>query len=213
MIHSSDREGVRALASVALADQRRVLRTGLDRFVWLTAALAIVGAFLVAPLVLGADGAHPTMPSDPARGRTDELNAVVSTTFGTVAVAYVEKIPGLTAKDLAGMTHGIADLVPAGQEMVQVSATISNRSDVPIAYSPERFSVRLEDGRRVAPSTTASVPGVLQPDASIDLRIDFVVPGDGRHVWLRFADGARTREIDLGPTLVSDGGGGHGHAS
>lgn len=203
---------VTRLVSVARADRRPGLEVSLHRFIVLTGVLAVTGGILVAPVILGRSDAHLPSSLGPARGETAQLNAVIETSFGAVTVEFVEKIPGLTSQDLAGMTHGIQDLVPAGKELVLVAATITNASDAPIAYAPGLFEVRLEDGGRVPVSRSAAVSGVLQPDASIDVRLEFVVPGDGGNVWLRFVGDPGVTEIDLGDTLISKPEGEHGHA-
>ena len=61
---------------------------------------------------------------------------------------------------------------------------------------PGRGSRSLRLSRATVP------PGTLQPQASIDATLTFVVPRDGRKLWLSFNDPARAPPVlfDLGRT-------------
>jgi len=172
---------------------------------------AVVGAGLVA-LVLGAvlaagilrGGSHDThaaaAPAAPKDGYA--LGDPVPTRFGVVAVESVDKNAGPSAKQLNGVTHGISGLVSRDKAQVQAFATITNRSKLAVEYSPAQFS--LVAGRKDAkptPLTSASIkPGTLQPAASIDARLSFVVPRRGQKLWMRYSEpGAKAPVfIDLG---------------
>ena len=99
-------------------------------------ALAIVlvglGALQAAQVLTG--GPAPRLALSPANqdafGRArpiDGLYAVgqaVPTRFGVVAVQYADKLAGLSAKDLAGVTHGIQNLIRPDQVQVQVQGAV-----------------------------------------------------------------------------------------
>jgi hypothetical protein len=53
----------------------------------------------------------------------------IPTSFGAVAIDNVEKVNGLTAKALSGVTHGISNYVPPNKVQVQASVTLTNLLD------------------------------------------------------------------------------------
>jgi hypothetical protein len=164
--------------------------------------LAAVGAYLAAGVVGGNGHDAPSVPRQVQPNNGFAVGDSVYTSFGAVAVEAVEKNKGLTPKDLSGVTHGIQNLVPAGKVQIQAFATMTNLSGGLVDYSPAQFSLLV--GSKTAkptPLTSASIkPGTLQPNAAIDVRLSFVVPGKGQKMWVRFKDPARAKPylIDLG---------------
>jgi hypothetical protein len=131
----------------------------------------------------------------------------VPTSFGVVAVESMTKNAGPTAKALAGMTHGVGNLVPPNKLQVDVTVTLTNLKGKVARYSPAQFGLRATRGDKPGRSTRhfrlarASVPpGTLQPNASIDATLTYVVPRDGSKLWMTFDDAARAPPIlfDLG---------------
>ena len=125
----------------------------------------------------------------------------VPTSFGVVAVQSADKIGGLTAKDLAGVTHGIQNLIRPDQVQVQVVMELTNLRNHPVAYSPDQF--RLVSNRGSTPLSvfaTSLQPNALQPEASLDGTLTFVAPRNGAKLILEFRDQGRARpiRIDLG---------------
>jgi hypothetical protein len=128
----------------------------------------------------------------------------IPTSFGAVAIDNVEKINGLTAKDLAGVTHGIANYVPPNKVQVQASVTLTNLlNEQPVAYSPTQFRLLVGKDRKPVKDVRASFrPGTLQPNASISGQVKFVAPRTGSQLWIEFTDPKRSEPllIDLGRT-------------
>lgn len=125
----------------------------------------------------------------------------VRTGFGIVAVEHVEKLPGLTAEQLAGMTHGIQGNIPPDEVLVQASVVLTNLLDHPVGYSPEHFSLISEKGDSPIPLTRSTFQeGTLQPAASIEGTLSFVAPRDGSGLWIQYQD----PEID-GPIFIDLG--------
>jgi len=188
--------------SATAMPQAGALPRALVGFLALIVSLAAVGAYLAAGVVGGNGEDTPSVPRQVQPNNGFAVGDSVYTSFGAVAVEAVEKNKGLKPKDLSGVTHGIQGLVPAGKVQVQAFATMTNLNGGLVDYSPAQFSLLV--GSRTAkptPLTSASIkPGTLQPNAAIDMRLTFVVPGKGQKMWVRFKDPARAKPylIDLG---------------
>ncbi|MBI3977738.1 MAG: hypothetical protein HY331_06090 [Chloroflexi bacterium] len=164
----------------------------------LAASLAAAGAFLaVQVLVRGplfGDGEQP--PSG-----VFGVGQMAPTSFGAVVVDHVEKIGGLTARDLGGVTHGIPNLVAPDEAQVQVSVRLTNRRDRPVDYSPAVFRLGAgTSGQAIAAAGSSSRGGRLPPQASVEMTLTFVAPADDSRLWLEYRDPARAEPvlIDLG---------------
>ena len=173
---------------------------GVTAVVVAVAALAAVGA-AIGLQTFGSSGDRGRVPAAVAHAHPSDIARALPTSFGALAVLRVEAIPGLTAKQLAGVTH-FPSYVSPDKMQVQVSIQLANRLDRPTAYDPARF--RLAVGRRPAvPPTSASIrAGTLQPHAAIEGIVIFVVPRAARptRLWLEFREraGARPVRADLG---------------
>jgi len=178
---------------------------------WLAATLglvlllAVVGVVLAANVLTGSGAAKPPgLPPGPFAVGQD-----IPTSFGVVAVEHVEKISGVTAKALAGVTHGIQSYVRPDQQEIQATVTLTNLSKVPVAYSPTEFRpLTGEDHRPVGQVSSNLTASTLQPDANIDGRVSFIVPRDGRRLSMTFSDPGRAHPItiDLGRTSTTPAG-------
>src|SRR6478672_8036885 len=170
------------------------------------ACLCGVGLFLATGIVERADRAAVAPPV--AHATPYAVGDAVPTSFGAIAVEHLERLKGLTAKDLAGVTHGIQDLLGPDKIQVQTSVTLTNLSAGVQPYSPAEFALVETKGakpppagKRGRPPFSASVhDGTLQPDASISARITFTSRRNGDHLWMRYTDPGRSRPvvIDLG---------------
>ena len=173
----------------------------LAAIVLVVTGLAVAGAVTAAGVLVR--GAPPTgVPASSLPAGPFGVGQDVPTTFGVVAVESVEKVKGLTAKNLGGMTH-IQGVVRAGKMQENVSVTMTNLTTAPIHYSPTQFRLLVGDRKQPVSEVRASiVPGTLQPDAAVDGRLSFVVPATGQRLWLGFDDPGRERPIliDLGRT-------------
>jgi hypothetical protein len=176
-------------------------------------AVAAAGALVA---VTGAGAADPGAADRPSLPGTDQQ---VPTSFGTMIVGRVTNVNGLTAKDTAGVTHGIQNLVTSENAQVEASLYLSNAGETTQPYSPTDFSVRRlrPDGRtRVVPTVKSDVgPGVLQPRATVELRLGFVVPRDGSRLVLAYDDPGADRPIliRLGRVNANGHDSGAGHAA
>lgn len=174
--------------------------------VLLVAIVAAMASLAVAGAVIGIgvvrQGAPPAgVPEAQLPGGPFGTAQDVPTSFGAVAVENVEKVKGLTGKDMAGMTHGVQSLVKAGKMQVNASITMTNLTDVPVAYSPTQWQLLVGKKKTPVDEVRASImPGTLQPDAAIDGRLSFVAPAKGEQLWIAFDDPGRAKPIliDLG---------------
>src|SRR4051812_45161469 len=80
-----------------------------------TAVLALLGLALIA---WGTDPVEGT--STPPARESSGIGIPKRTSYGWVTVTHVERIRGLTAKELGGMTHGVKNLVDPDQVLVAV---------------------------------------------------------------------------------------------
>lgn len=164
------------------------------------AVLVAIGGYLTAGLISRGAPKDPViaLPQGPF-GTSQDIPA----SFGVVAVEHVEKINGLGAKALSGVTHGISGLVAPNKVQVQASVTLTNLLDHPISYDPRQFRLLVGKDRKPLDTVQSNLrPGTLQPDASIDAQLKFVVPRNGSKLWIEFRDPGRAKPIlvDLGRT-------------
>jgi Domain of unknown function (DUF4352) len=128
----------------------------------------------------------------------------IPTSFGAVAIDNVEKVNGLTAKALSGVTHGISNYVPPNKTQVQASVTLTNLlNDRSQAYTPTQFRLLVGKDRKPIKEVRASFrPGSLQPGASMSGQLKFIAPRNGSKLWIEFTDPKRSEPvlIDLGKT-------------
>jgi hypothetical protein len=160
-------------------------------------ALAVVGAVLAVGILRGPSEPVAAVPSGPFTVGQD-----VPTSFGAMAVEFVEKIDGLTAKDVAGATHGVSGFVPKGQAQVQAAIALTNLSGEVVPYDPRMFRLLVgEKGKPLSEVQATFRPGTLQPAAAVKGQLKFVVPADSK-VVLAFDDPGRDKPllIDLGKT-------------
>jgi hypothetical protein len=127
----------------------------------------------------------------------------IPTSFGSVSIDSVQKLNGLTAKDLSGVTHGISNYVPPNKVQIQASVTLTNLLTEPVSISPTQFRLLVGRKRKPVGKVRASFkPDTLQPTASISGVLKYVAPRTGSKLWIEFADPKLGRPIfvDLGRT-------------
>src|SRR5919204_3068341 len=181
--------------------------------------VAIVSAAAVCTL-LGALLSLAVLKQPTAHGHTGAIGAqrahahhlststfagrVARTSFGDVAVEDIQKLKGLTRKQLAGMTHGIQNLISPDKLQVQLTVALHNARGGTVDYSGrDQFRMYVGNSPRpIRPLRSTIGDGTLQPDASIEGVIGFVVPRNGARFALAFDDrtGSRPIRIDLGRT-------------
>ena len=180
---------------------------GVYAFVTAVIALSLFGVALAVDVV-GGTGAH-----DHTGPATDGIGLSQETSFGQVTVQDAEKLGGLTSKSVAGVTHGVQNLVTQDNAEVQVSILLTNLSDRSVAYSPGQFQLRVgRKAARVPARDTNVVPGTLLAGASIEGRVGFVVPRATSELVVEFADPGSSRPIviPLGSLEALEGSGGQG---
>jgi hypothetical protein len=186
-------------AGGAPAARPAMSRTPLLALVVSVLALAIAGAVVSAGVIVRGDAADVPVLKGPFGTAQD-----IPTSFGAVAIDSVEKVNGLTAKSLAGVTHGISNYVPPNKTQVQATVTLTNLlNEQTVAYSPTQFRLLVGDAKKPVNDVRASFhPGTLQPNASISGQVKFIAPRTGSRLWIEFTDPKRPEPIliDLGRT-------------
>ncbi len=129
------------------------------------------------------------------------INQPVSTSFGTIIVSAADDLTGLTSQDLAGVTHGIQNLVMADNAQIQLTVALINRSGKLVIYSPDQFRLVNAQSPDLIELTGSTIrEGELQPHSNIEATLSFVVPRDGATYTLLFRDPGNDQivRIDLG---------------
>ncbi len=162
------------------------------------AAACLAGGVLAVDML----GGNNPLVSSASGSSVPVIHAIgedVATSFGVVAVEHATAISGLDDSQITG-AHGVPGLVEAGLINVQVAAVITNLSADVLAYQPTQFELIDGTGTVVPISRAAKLPGELQPNAAIDVLIDFVTTAEARPFTVRFVDPAtnETVLIDLG---------------
>ena len=156
--------------------------------------LALVGAYLGGRVMLGGGDspggavASAGAPGPQKPGGSYGIASDVRTSFGSMVVGSAQALTGLTSKDLAGATHGIAGYVAPDQVQVQVTVEMTNRLRVPIKYSPSQFTLVPATGAPIEVRAASIKPSKLYPDAAVDATLVFVAPRDGQKLSLAFQD-------------------------
>ena len=171
------------------------------------ALLAVFGAALGVNVI--------TTPDDPAHQPPAwTVGDEVPTSFGAVAITDVSQLAGLSADDLAGVTHGVGDLVPPDKEQVELSVVVSNTSNRAVSYSfQDEFKMVTSTGGDVSQLPGASSPtGKISGSSSLTTQLRFMAPRDGGALILEFREpGARHASrilvgaTDQAPEGVLDG--------
>ena len=171
------------------------------------ALMAVVGA-MVGFSVLTTD--PETVQVQPGWGVSDE----VPTSYGSFSVREVTQLAGLSAEDLAGVTHGVGDLVPPDKEQVELSLVLTNTSAKPVSYSFEHdFKLITSTGGDVEQLPGLSAPsGKLSGHSSLTTQLRFMAPRDGGALVLQYREPGTRRPVavllgatDQAPDGVLDG--------
>ena len=178
--------------------------------------LLIIGAVALLAVFGAALGVNViTTPDDPAHQPPAwTVGDEVPTSFGAVAITDVSQLAGLSADDLAGVTHGVGDLVPPDKEQVELSVVVSNTSNRAVSYSfQDEFKMVTSTGGDVSQLPGASSPtGKISGNSSLTTQLRFMAPRDGGALILEFREpGARHASrilvgaTDQAPEGVLDG--------
>jgi len=158
-------------------------------------------------IVWGSSMAYKTLNQKPPQ--ISGINQPVETSYGSIIVSEADDLIGLTSQDLAGVTHGIQNLVLVDKTQIQLTVALLNRSGQRISISPKDFTlVNSENAMKVILISNATIhDGELQPRSNIEATLSFVVPRDGASYILQYQDPGNDKivEIDLGGVdVVSD---------
>ena len=69
------------------------------------------------------------------------INEPAATSFGSIVVSEADDLIGLTSQDLAGVTHGIQNLVLIDKTQIQLTVALLNRSSSAVSYAPDQFTL------------------------------------------------------------------------
>lgn len=180
------------------AQAARLARGLLWVLVTSVAALAAAGVVLSATVLRTDDTPGPLKP--PTKS-TYAVAQDVPVSFGVVAVELVKKVKGLSARDVGGANHGISGFVRDGKAEVDLAITWRNTTKAPVAYNPRAFSLRVGSSRKPVAAISSSVrPGRLEPGATLDGVVRFVVPARRERMRAFFKDPGAVKPvvIDLG---------------
>jgi hypothetical protein len=129
----------------------------------------------------------------------------VLTSFGAVSVDVAKKIPGLTSKEVGGVTH-YPSYIPPDKMLVQVTVTVTNLTPkiLPVRSS-KLFNLVSGTAAPMAPVTNTLLSSLeLQPSASVEGILGFIVPAKGQKLQVQVNDpGASAQVVQIGPA-VSD---------
>jgi len=176
-----------------LLPSRRLLR-----YVPILGLLALV----IALALVGIIQATTTIRASIQHGRVFAVGQPIATNFGSLTVAHVIKLDGLTAQDLAGVTHGIQNLVLANRAQIQVSLQLVNRSGNAVTYAPEQFQLFIAgEELGVGPASGTLQRVQLPAHATLNAELDFVTPRTNRPLWVEYraVGSALPVRINIGP--------------
>jgi hypothetical protein len=157
----------------------------------LVAGLALAGT-MIAILTLTAGHEDGGLPGTSAIGHP------ITTTFGTITVEGAETLGGLTSGDLGGVTHGIQNLVLSDKAQVEVTVLLANTGDAPVRVTPSQFQLIVEGTPDpVAPTGSTMRPLSLEPGASVEASLTFVVPQSGARMTVGYADPGNAAAVSV----------------
>ena len=172
------------------------------------AALALGGAWVAITAFTGGH-ADAGLPSAAFVGER------IGTSYGSITVEHVEDIGGLTPGDLAGVTHGIQNLVLSDSAQVEISVLIANESGGSVPVSPAQFRLIVQGAADpVEPTGSTIRPLLLQPGASLEAGMTFVVKQTGAQLSVAYTDpSGRLITVPAGKLgqAPPDSSGGHTH--
>jgi len=174
-------------------------------FVGLVVAAAVAGGAIALTAFTGGGDAgheHAAAIGDP-----------IDTSFGSMTFERVATIGGLTPEELGGVTHGIQGLVLTGQAQVEVSVRIANRSDHRVAVVPDQFTLTVAGATAPVPMVGATIkPLRLEPGATVEATLTYVVPQSGTAMSVAYADpGGGVIAVQAGQLDLATADPGHAH--
>jgi hypothetical protein len=148
----------------------------------IVAVLAVTGGAL-------AIGAFTAAGSDAGHAAHLAIGEPIATSYGAVTFEHVTVLGGLTSQDLGGVTHGIQNLVLSDQAQVEVSVLVVNRGDQGVRVNPGAFTLLVEGSPDPVELSGSTIrPLTLQPGASVEATLTYVVPQGGARISVAYAD-------------------------
>jgi hypothetical protein len=180
------------------------------------AAWSALGAAVLAAAVTGGSlsldllsrGAPAAQQQAAVNVGPPEIGRAIPTSFGSIEVASAIKTNGLTARALAGRTHGVHSLVKASNQQITTSVLLTNGLKRTLRYSPRWFTLRIGNARKTYPVVVwTRTTGSLVAGANIELNLGFVAPRKAGRVSLLFRDPVSGRHVsvDLGRSYQAPG--------
>lgn len=159
-------------------------------FIFLAVVLAVLGTVLAARS-LSADA--------PAITEIHSINQPAVTSYGSLIVSGADDLIGLTSEDLAGVTHGIQNLVMADSTQIQLTVALINNSSKAVALDPKQFQLVSPPSAEPILITGATIrSGEIRPRSSINITLSFVVPRDGASYILQYDDPGSDQTVQIG---------------
>jgi hypothetical protein len=155
-------------------------------------ALLVIANVVVLLAIAGLAAAFLALfpaPTDSVPDAGPIVGEPVATSYGTITVEHIETIDGLTAQDLGGMSHGIADLVETDEAQILVSVLAVNGSDEPVLVEPGQFALFVDGSTdALVPTSSTIKPLTLQPGARVEASVIFVAPLSGAEISVGYSD-------------------------
>lgn len=190
----------RSVTPIPDPELARFARRGLWVLVATVVAFAVAGALSA----LGARPHHTT--AAPTATGPFRIASDVPVSFGVIAIETVNKLPGLSKRSVASADHGIPGFVPAGKSELDLDVTLRNTTKQSIAYDPRAFGLQVGDARRTMVPVSASIrPGRLEPGATLDGTLRYIISAKRQPLRVLFKDRGRTTPIRIELGAPKDG--------
>ena len=199
-MESSTYRSIGASPPSSVAGQRRSpARVALFLMIAAVALIALVGlTFAVSEMVQQAQ-------SPPGLGDR------VDTSFGVITVTNLRAFADAHANGQGHSGHFTGPgSIPEDKQALEVSVTLANTTDHPVAYSPDAFFLRLgPSGSLLANSEATFFRGSLFPGGVLEGQVSFLVPRGEATGALEFTDQGSTDPIVIDLGTISGAGDGH----
>ena len=161
-------------------------------------AIAAYGVALVPGTIFG-HASGPSIPQPAAVASTYAVGVAAPTSFGSLRVLEARPVTGLTNAQLGNMAHGISGLIDARDAQMEVEIELTNSTSSAQTWDAADFRLATggEEHMYAAIGGTRE-SGTLDPGASVDLGLNFVVPRDGAQLALRVRDRDQFVRVHVG---------------
>lgn len=132
----------------------------------------------------------------------------VLTSFGAVSVDVTKKLPGLSSQAVSGVTH-YPSYIPPDKMLVQITVTVTNLTPAIMPLeSGKLFKLVSGDGKDLTATTSTFLKSMkLQPSASVEGIMGFVIPAKGQKLQVRVVDpNGATQLVQIGKATADPTG-------